>query len=346
MKVILKIEKNPLIKTYQHQAYAFSILGNSEESKWWMINNFLQLIYAPEYTTESFNYHTDFLTRQGAFEWEGVSDDTLDLYKIDRLPYIENGLNQAKYAWLCLDEFYIKDSIWYQKEHMFHDTLVYGYDNERKIFYKIGHNKNGIYCTSEIEYNIFKKSNPCMIKFIGVKNNYKIKIDIVKIRNTLLKYLNVLEENLSDEMNYKTTYFHRKEKYERSYYGIKACEEINNIIVRQIKTNQKIDLRITSLILEHKKVILECINILDKNKIISCEGEIMEYNKVLKYANIYQNLCIKYNLKNDLKISMKIEEVMKLIILKEKKILLNICDKLCSQDLNLYNGIKNICYKN
>lgn len=90
MTIVLKIEENPLIKAYQHQAYPFSILGDTKESKIWMVNNFLQLIYAPEYTTESFNYHTDFLTRQGAFEWERIEDGILKKWNIDIISYTDN----------------------------------------------------------------------------------------------------------------------------------------------------------------------------------------------------------------------------------------------------------------
>ncbi len=252
MKKELEVEKNPIIQIYQHHAYGFSILGNNERGFTWAYNKYIQLIYTPAYGFDSFNYFVEFMTKQAPFLWEGLSDLALKKLGVNILDYIKMGLEQEKFPWLCIDEFYLPDSRNYNKNHFMHDILLYGYDDEREEFLKLGYNRWNHYDTSIIAYDDLLQATPCFIKFLEINHKYHFSVDIKNMKKRILRYLNAEEECTSSNIEFQTDYycFSQLKTNQKSFYGIEACEKVNEEICNIIRQGMKLDLRPSALILE------------------------------------------------------------------------------------------------
>lgn len=330
MRKLLSIEKKPLIQVYQHHAYGFSILGNGRESRIWAYNKYIQLVFTPAYGLNSFNYFVEFMTKQAPFIWEGCNDITISHLKINILEYIKNGINQNEYAWLCIDEYYIPDSPSYNEGHYLHDVLIYGYDDNKEEFYKMGYNKTKHYCSSTIKYDDFIKSSPILIKFLSKNDKYVYQLDVNNIKDEMENYLNLKKENNIDNIEFQTDYYwmYGLETNQQSFFGIEACQKVHDIICSTILKKGLLDLRPSVLIAEHKRIMYERLKILSSEKKLDASKIISKYSECVKYSIIYKNLCLKYNIKKDSKIINDLNFYMDKMIQNEKYCLLSFIKKI------------------
>jgi hypothetical protein len=67
-------------------------------------------------------------------------------FNIDILAYTKFALDIKKWVFVnWIDEYYIPERTRYKRDHFKHDLLVYGYDDENKMFTVIGYGVNRHY---------------------------------------------------------------------------------------------------------------------------------------------------------------------------------------------------------
>lgn len=114
-------------------------------------------------------------------EYNVITKKYLYLANIHILDILYTAINDGFYIYTHVDEFYVPYSSHTQKRHFFHDILIYGYNQNKKVIYTIGYGSDGEYSLREIsmedlttafysdkykqeEHNIFDESHIYLIK--------------------------------------------------------------------------------------------------------------------------------------------------------------------------------------
>ena len=309
-RCILPLEKNPVIRTYQHLAYSFSILGTNQDSCYWLCNQYTQLINDGK---NDMTFYLDFLNRQDALECGIISCETIKKFKIDVVELIRNEIKKGWYVYICIDEFYIPERDVYQKEHFIHDCLVYGFDDTKKEFHIIGYNDKHMYRESRASYIQIKDSEPrYWICSIRKSEQYKFFLDINKIHIDLKRYLNLMPEIILGDFDYKSAVFGQKTNLSLIRHIEKMCVNRNVI-----------DIRYIYLFYEHKKCML--IRLGQLQQIIGFDdANVVEYRKIVSKAEKLVLMTSKYNVKCCVQIHTKMSDYIKEIEEKEKRIILDV----------------------
>ena len=309
-RCILSLEKNPIIRTYQHLAYSFSILGTNQDSYNWMCNQYTQLI---DDGKNDMTFYLDFLYRQDALECERISCETIKKFKIDVVELIRNEIKEGWYVYICIDEFYIPAREAYQKEHFVHDCLVYGFDDLKKEFYIIGYNDKHMYRESRASYTQMKDSKPrYWICSLRKSEQYNFILDINKIMIDLKRYLNLMPEIVIGDFDYESAVFGQET-------NLRLIKHIENMCLN----GKMIDVRYIYLFYEHKKCML--IRLMQLQKLKEFDSfNIIEYQKIVSRAERLVLIALKYNIGGLSNIHIKMSNYIKDIAENEKRIILDI----------------------
>lgn len=309
---VLPIDKNPVLRTYQHVAYSFSILGANQDSCNWLCNQYIQLVD----DGNDIAFYLDFLNRQDAFEYARISCETIKEFKIDIVEFIRNEIKHGWYVYVCIDEFYIPERQAYQKFHFIHDCLIYGIDDIKREFCLIGYNDKQMYKESRASYKQVMESAPqYWICSIRKSEQYKFILDINKIFVGLKRYLNLIPEIIIGDIDYKSAVFGQETNYSLIRHMKKRCA-----------AERGIDVRYIYLFYEHKKGML--VRLEQLQKALQYDSiYIAEYQKIVEEAKKLVSMTLKYNMKQYAHFCSKMEDAIKNIFERERRIILNVIDE-------------------
>ncbi len=291
----------PLITTLPQIADIISILGYYPETKPWICNNFIQLVF---YNKPMADKNTSTISLRGGF---------LEIYnRIEHSPFFpcpfiqkkyllrkeaENkwnsitdfiiyNINHGQYVYLCIDMYYIPYYLNnFEKRHGRHLLFIYGYDLMQKLLYIADFFENGKYKFKTISFDIFEEayykldlSKPFdfdeEIFVINYSSKADINLDPEAIKNSLTDYL--FSENI--HYNYPLDLFtkHRYTNNEgnvvsiinRSFgYGISFYSELREFIFRLSQHGVlQHDIRLFDVIHDHKLMMLFRINYLGEHQ--------------------------------------------------------------------------------
>lgn len=310
---ILPIEKEPVIRVYQHVAYSFGILGSNQDSYNWLCNQYTQLIDDGQ---NDITFYLEFLNKQDAFDYERVQCETLQELKIDVVEFIRNEIKNGWYVYICVDEFYIPKRTAYQKVHFIHDCLVYGMDDRKREFCIIGYNDEHMYSESRVTYEQLRESTPrYWICSLRKNEQYKFLLDINKIHIDLKRYLNLEPEIIIGDFN-----------PESAVFGQETNQSLIRYIENQCFNKQRMDIRYPYLFYEHKKAML--IRLEKLQEVIQYDkGYVMKYQEIVKEAKGLVMISLKYNMTFARRICEKMVGLIKNVEIKERKIILDVIDR-------------------
>ncbi len=73
---------------------------------------------------------------------------------------ITHSLMRDNYMVCHLDEFYVPSRPSYQKEHYFHENMIYGFDNNKKEYDILGYDHKGVFFnSSKISFDAFEQAS-------------------------------------------------------------------------------------------------------------------------------------------------------------------------------------------
>ncbi|WP_336783233.1 hypothetical protein [Paenibacillus illinoisensis] len=300
--------------TMNYQGTLFSILSNEVRIEPWLFSNFIQLRYVLDWELYCYDNH-DIVVETCPFikkytvprelvnsKWEFFSE------------FIKDCINNDIYIWCHLDRFYIPSQSDYQKKSHFHETLIYGYD-DNKIF--IADNlANGKYSTAdckyhEIEdaYNSVKSEYDFVTRIIMLKkkveDNYVLNIDQVKDGLQRLLY----SKPSFDPINCNVS----------SIYGLDVYKHMLSRFEHHKHKINKIDIRPFHLFWEHKKVMnLRLKYMVGKGLISDQHSSVEGYVDLENKLMILRNLVLKYNLTLNKELLDKIESEVRYVLTRER----------------------------
>ena len=139
---MLPLNLSNMYNTYMFIAYPMSILSAYYIYTEWSLDRFINIKSNAEF---DFNY------AGWAYGLYGEIEQVIDMtriytsmlcenFKIDITKALIRQINDNRYAYIMLDEYFLSPQSSYRREHFIHDSLIYGYDDDNSVFYAISIN--------------------------------------------------------------------------------------------------------------------------------------------------------------------------------------------------------------
>ncbi|QUI21915.1 hypothetical protein HZI73_06180 [Vallitalea pronyensis] len=329
----LPITKPPIIGYVVH-AFPLSIIFNYDKCLPWFYNNYMQLVCHKGLQNNFFDFFSLCMPIED-IQWVNsvypgipwLNTHTMDNYllidcNIDIKQAIIHALKRENYMVCHLDEFYVPNRISFQKEHYFHENMIFGFDHHKKAFDILGFDHKGIFRSSTISYDLFDQassqlaSNNHDLKFLHLKDDFIYALDLTCIKNGLRDYLN--GENSSQQYTIIRNPTHNY------VYGMDIYNQLILYLKRLYNLAAVSDIRPFHLLWEHKKcMVLRIAYILaEYNETITDLEEIHNtYLTIQQTSQSIRNLFLKYNLTRRGDIIERIIPLLQDMCMKEKTIL-------------------------
>ncbi len=154
----LPIKLQREVNGYLHRAYPLCIILAHDNFLPWYHHQLIQIyaqIHDDGYTMVDYLepeiFYTDIMDCINLGYGQLQDTDSIVNFLIDK---VDNGC----YIRICLDEFYLKGKLFFQKQHFVHEILIYGYDNNKRRFTGIGFDQSGIFTTFVFGYEVIAKA--------------------------------------------------------------------------------------------------------------------------------------------------------------------------------------------
>lgn len=326
---ILELEKNTWIQTYHMRNFELGLVQNKYP---WILGQYINCYY----DHKSMAMFSHCMPDGRYFEKRNVmcvqkfrfDKKFLSLEILDFVQWARNLISGGWYIMGYFDEYHIKEKASYQCRHYRHSMLIYGYDDDKQLFYAMGYTKDRKYRSHCLTYDEFISS--INVDFDREKEAYvkdgidKIEFDAFRLNcdfeftfNLKQVYISLLDFINSEDRGYKAT------------RGVKYGFECEGEFVNYIRAQKGIDLdvRFSRFFMEFKELMIRRLEYLTIERIVSPEI-LSEYNVICEQQRIIHMLFIKYNLTHNESIIDRLVEKMNSIIDAEKNIVPRIKDEI------------------
>ncbi len=283
--------KKPEITCYTAYGLLFSVLPDSMIP--WIHNNFIQLRYSKGWDIVTFDNHHLLLSH-----CPSISFRTLPKYIItkgfsgDIKKLIIEAINENEYVFLYVDRFYIKAAQWfYQKQHMYHEVFIYGYDLEKDIVYLADNLQNGKFVFAECSFCEIEQS----YNSIDSRYDFMTDVGVLSVNPEVKSYINIkqIADGLERYLESKDTFDVRYEQ--PCEFGLQVAEVIRNKLL--LCSNGDVDLRPFHLLYEHKLLMKQRVEYLSEYGYLM-EGSVntSDFETLASEFFLLRNIVMKYNL--------------------------------------------------
>ena len=317
--VELKFCDNPFSKMYHNLAFPLGIIQANAKSDItpWLCGKYTNCFFLHKDNLENmFDICVDdkWAINDGVILRQKIImlKEFYEVLSIDYIELLKNFITIGCYPYGDCNEEFILGKVHFGKQYFEHDYLLYGYDDNKEVFYSVGYLDDNNFQKYEISYqnmrlalNSWKEERPFFV-FFKFNEKFEFEFNIAKVKNGISNYLN--SKNDAVNIKYK-------------YVGMEAIEKLALYMTQCIKNGLMIDLRYTRGIVEHKffmrlrvKYLLDNGYIMDKF-LLECAEEIY------KYAENIHMLGIKYNISKNKNIAGSILSTISIMLEKESKYL-------------------------
>ena len=218
-------------------------------------------------------------------------------------------IDEEFYASVTVDEMYISCRKAFNTKSFYHDLLIFGYDLNKNIFYTAGYDDTGYFSCKEHDIDVVvasilsclkgRKSKP-HCHYFRSKSQY-MDFSLGEVKNTLEKYL------LSEPVNQQS--YHGE-------YGLLAYKKLIEKHTSATKEGKMLRRATFSMLLEHKKLMVERVNYINTNCVKIDLETINMFEKIVELTKILQLHSIKHEVTGSEKIGLgmikKIEAIAEL----------------------------------
>ena len=129
---ILQISHQTDITLFTHHTLPLLIPFINDHTAGWYMNNFINIFYRHEHPS-FFDYCDYKRFYQDVLDTDRLTYSTALL--INEPQWFIKLINEDKYIYAWVDQFYISSSIYYNKRHDIHPVLIYGYDMDLNVYF-------------------------------------------------------------------------------------------------------------------------------------------------------------------------------------------------------------------
>ena len=263
---VLPTRENRAITLFTHHLLLLQIpIVEYGIEDWWM-SNFINLHYRFECPT--FYEYTDFeVFYRDLFDTSKLTFE--DSRHFNNPECFTDFIEQDKYIYAWIDNYYLGVSIHYQQKHDIHPILIYGYDNDQKVYYIKGFDSDRSLFDAKADYTHVHEAlrrvgdimprinNEDSVQIIKPKNF--VKCDIWDYEYQYERVLSELYDYMTGRGKLEGIYFTLKEDNQQlfspnhSAFGLNVTELFRNGLVE--KNLRLFDYRVAHMITENKWLI-------------------------------------------------------------------------------------------
>ncbi|GFN29884.1 hypothetical protein [Paenibacillus xylaniclasticus] len=285
MSTILPLGETP-INSFHHHAFPLLISALHPYFNDWFNCNYIQL-YSKKSESESFavNYYEfDRLGMKTPFIAECYTKRSIISKYVNPVQFVKDSISNNQYVMTFLDEYYLPDRWAYQKIHFIHDTLIYGFDDERGVVHIAGFDATRTFTFTEVDMRDFEQAystteqgvGPIVIHADGI-HSYELKLD-----RTYTFDLSIIIEMMEDYLYSRNT----SERFRMYYdpvdhiYGLNTYDSVIDYLTNS--GNEMIDTKVLHVIYEHKKTMTSRLRYLQEEKGIAVDPWVIEQYSLIE----------------------------------------------------------------
>lgn len=325
----------PPITSYLPYSVLSSIICANESSYNWIYNNFIQL-YHNGFGKEDYYPNSDFAYQDKLYL--SATELNEQNYKLNFKSFIDDMLfwiDNGNYIVIYLAESQIPGTRFYKKSDIIHSQFIFGYHKEKKNFYMMNFSaKSEKLDILELKFDEIIPALKYTIKInMARKNTQSITMrDFGKdFRLILLKYnfaqsvsydpkinLPNIRQQLQDLINGNNSSIHNLyfTSSQNATWGLATYDLVKKRLYEELSEGVCLDYRIMFMLYEHKKIMKQRMDYLEKK--FSIKNYPDEILGIIQLAEILKNTTLKFNItknKNTLVgFEAQIEEMRKLEI--------------------------------
>lgn len=313
----------PLYQTY-HNAILTACIKDNPSIRNWFLSKTMVLTcnrkFLSGFTTPEIRVENSWLENP-CFETKLISMRFLKGY-VNAV--IRNMIDNGYYVYYYgVDDYYVEGKTFYKERHFYHDGTICGYNQADKTFCIYAYDKNWVYRKFWTSQKSFNKGKEAILKdglpacLCGIKPKQE-KIDFWP--NTALK--GIIDYLDSDYVKYP-------EDGEGTVRGIVVHEYIAKYIDKLYNGSipyDRMDRRVFRLIWEHKKVMLERIEAMEKSCNLNDEIS-SQYKSLVSEADTMRMLYASHHMKRRDSVLPIIKKKLLKLMEKEKELLTLLVEK-------------------
>lgn len=338
----------PDITAYPHHAHLYAIMNGIDKYENyklpWLSNNYVQLEF--EADNLDFSIGFDILPLLENCPWlikDSISYEMISEKWDNIIDFLIDAINIDYYIYIEVDEFHIKEYDNYQKEHLSHTILIYGYDDITKEFYVADFFKNRKYYFAKVAFEEIKKGyeNMPTTFLLGVfllrkKDNSYFTYEfnrsgLIKNLEDFLYSQNTKERNMI--INYTRVMPHVKE----SVFGLNVFDSI----CYSFSQTGYVPLTNLYVIKEHIKVLeIIVLQLSELGLVENWENIYFGLQGIYKKSELCVNSYVKYHISNNKQLITRIIDLIQEIKIIEEKLVKKIITNLrVEENYNAFNNM-------
>lgn len=298
----------PLLCAYPEVGQVFSIIDYEDpKSLEWMFSNFVQLyVHHKRRTTyvESLPLHYTAGHKIPTLFHYCISKKIMEEKYENLLGFIVESLDAGYYVSLMLDRFYLSNSDDYESIHKYHNTMFYGYDTEKRIFY--GQDNQGKYIDKEYSFDDVESAyyqgyecDDCGTNAAGSVmlaervSNVLYEFNIKYLINELQFYLNSYGSEVCECYNVVHHYRAQLPRVEVHYFNLGVYDYFKEML-QDPESVGGIDIIACYVFFEHKSFMKKRVEYLMEKEFLEAETQLCEEAAELEnQAQVFLNSILK-----------------------------------------------------
>lgn len=322
----------PPITSYQHHANLLSILSYNPDNMAWFYNYYFQLVMRKDLNDRmDFNISYSiipFLKNCPLITYNGLSRLLIKKKWSDIKEFLIDSINCGYYIYLVVDQYYIPEYEYnYNVRHIPHDLMIYGYDQNKQIFYVADFFKSRKYgyataTFSEIEQAYIAVDGmdgmDWMDGVIMLKENksYQHNFSITILKNYISDYIK--SENSNQRTLLINTWLNDKD----FAFGLQVYTTLEKNLKNRIDKVKNVAIQPFHLLWDHKRINLLLLEYLYKKGYVNNVDYFYDIFKEIERSTlILRNLILKYNITKKKDIAYKAISLLRNISKKEEYVL-------------------------
>ncbi len=263
------------------QYFVLNIIYNEKKILPWLYCNYIQLEWLDDWCI-SFSVLQDYYVGYPYIDKQILIRDTFDNMNMDIVDFLISNIDQGWYTHLCLDDYYIPNKYFYNKEHIPHESMFCGYDKRKQVFTIFGYSVDGLKITKatfdevrtayhELGKIIYPEAIDSLqhynIIFMIKKNmGHDYILDVEYLRKSLTGYLNssVYAENFRMIRNILPN----------KTYGMKIYDKLIHEFQMEVEKTIT-DIRLLTTVYEHKEIMAMRVGYLMETDVIPNDKELL-----------------------------------------------------------------------
>ncbi len=282
---ILELNTRPPVSVYNHHAFGTGIITTAPWGMNWIYNNYIMLGFYPDEGPLTFDFYMDYIYCQPVFDREFLSNSIIKYIKEKPDSLVISQINDGKYVECCVDEYYIPNREAYGAYHFIHNLLIYGYDDDKKIFYTAGYDESGKYTADTLSYKIFRTSSPGKFNILKFRDDMNCDLCADYIQRQLMEYNGEIPVDPVGSYPAKGRTI-----------GIHAVDSLMDYIQKHVLADEDVDMRPISILYNHRMLMCERMSHMEKAGLADDEAVKTSYEQ-LKLCEMIKNRQMLYNMR-------------------------------------------------